>query len=163
MYFNKLVNTIWLDMDGVLADFDKSARRLFGMKPEDFERLHGPDKFWDLIKSEPDFFLKLEPMPDMKELYNYTKKYNPPILTGIPKALEEQYGNQKIEWSRKKFGEKQKIFLTRASKKHMFCKPGDILIDDRTKYKHLWENAGGLYIVHKSAKETIKALKRIGL
>ena len=33
--------------------------------------------------------------------------------------------------------------------------PGDILIDDWPKYKHLWEEAGGIFILHTSAAQSI--------
>jgi hypothetical protein len=163
MIFNKKYNTLFLDMDGVLMDFDKAAIRLFGMSPPKFEKLHGPNKFWELIKAEEFFFLNLEPMSDMKALYKYCLKYNPIILTGIPKSMEEQYGIQKIKCAEKHFGIDQKIILERSSKKSLHCKPGDVIIDDRTKYKHLWEEVGGTFIVHTSAKDSIKQLKNLGI
>ena len=38
---------------------------------------------------------------------------------------------------------------------------GDVLIDDRAKYRHLWEEAGGIFIHHTSASSSIEALRQL--
>ena len=38
---------------------------------------------------------------------------------------------------------------------------GNVLIDDRPKNIEAWENAGGIGILHTSAKETINKLKEL--
>ena len=40
---------------------------------------------------------------------------------------------------------------------------GDVLVDDYRKDQRHWEEAGGIFIHHTSARSTIAALKRIGL
>jgi hypothetical protein len=40
---------LFLDADGVLADFDEGARRLLGMSVHDYERKHGRGGFWWLL------------------------------------------------------------------------------------------------------------------
>jgi len=40
-------------------------------------------------------------------------------------------------------------------------KPGDIIIDDYLKYRHLWVEAGGIFIHHISAVESLAALRMI--
>jgi hypothetical protein len=37
-----------------------------------------------------------------------------------------------------------------------------VLVDDRDQHRRLWEQAGGLFIHHKSAKDSIAALKAAG-
>jgi len=149
-------------MDGVLADFDHSAVKLFGMHPEQYERIHGSEKFWEVINSDPNFFIDLNPMEDMRQLYDAVKHLSPVIITGIPRNMDA-YENQKHMWSEKHFGKEQKIICCRASKKSQFCNPGDILIDDRTKYIKQWEKAGGTYIIHKNAKNSIDKLISMGV
>jgi hypothetical protein len=41
--------------------------------------------------------------------------------------------------------------------------PGDILVDDYLKYRHLWEEAGGVFVHHTSARHTIRQLAELGL
>ena len=42
---------LFLDCDGVLADFDTGARLLFGMSPKSFEARHGRGEFWKRLAS----------------------------------------------------------------------------------------------------------------
>jgi hypothetical protein len=42
-------------------------------------------------------------------------------------------------------------------------KAGDILIDDFLKYRHLWEEAGGIFIRHISAKGSLEKLAFLGI
>lgn len=42
-------------------------------------------------------------------------------------------------------------------------KPGDVLVDDNLKYRELWETAGGVFIHHTSAEQTIAELVQIGM
>ena len=71
---------IWLDMDGVLADFDGHYQACFGVKPT---RWPEPDTVdWKLIAAVPDFYLNLPLMPGAKELHRfvlYTSGYAPEV------------------------------------------------------------------------------------
>ena len=40
--------------------------------------------------------------------------------------------------------------------------PGDVLVDDYLRYKDLWEKAGGRFVQHLTAKQTIEELKKLG-
>jgi hypothetical protein len=60
---------IFLDCDGVLADFDKGAEDVLGMHPRVFEKRFNPGLFWKRLATTPDFFANLEPMADAFELY----------------------------------------------------------------------------------------------
>jgi hypothetical protein len=48
-----------------------------------------------------------------------------------------------------------------ARQKHLHMDPGDVLVDDRENHRHLWENAGGVFIHHKSAVDSIRQLAEI--
>ncbi len=41
-------------------------------------------------------------------------------------------------------------------------RPGDVLVDDFLKYKHLWEEAGGVFIHHISAAESVRRMAELG-
>lgn len=161
--------TIYLDMDGVIADFDKRAIEILGVKPREFEEIHGTDRIlWERLYKTNDFYLSLDLMPDALELYEGAKKFGElychevVLLTGIPsKPILTWAAPQKIEWAALKFGEDQKIITCPSIDKYRYCLPGDILIDDWPKYKHLWENVGGHFIVHTDAKSSLKQLEEI--
>ena len=165
MNFNPVCNSIALDMDGVLADFDKAATIMFnGMHPEVFESLYGDEKFWEVIHSDPYFFYNLSPMEDAFRLYNLVKARDLPqsirVITGIPKNMDPD-NNQKREWLKKWFPSITDIVCCRSRKKCDYCISGDILIDDRTTYKQNWQNEGGIYIVYKGYLQTERALKAL--
>jgi hypothetical protein len=39
--------------------------------------------------------------------------------------------------------------------------PGDVLVDDRENHRHLWEQAGGTFIHHRNAKDSLRRLAKI--
>lgn len=92
---------IYLDMDGVLADFDAGIRVL-GFKPDPLfnQSSHAMDDeanlwkqgMYDVIKGT-DFFETLPFMPGAVELYAAVAEADPIILTASPKfgATEEDY------------------------------------------------------------------------
>jgi hypothetical protein len=45
-----------------------------------------------------------------------------------------------------------------AVDKRNHCQTGDVLVDDTLKHRHLWEEAGGIFIHHRSARESIEQL-----
>ncbi|HEX2724502.1 MAG TPA: hypothetical protein VHN20_01640, partial [Beijerinckiaceae bacterium] len=73
------MTTIFLDCDGVLADFDKGASRVFGMAPGDYERRFGLGKFWARLAATPDFFNTLDLLPDALDLFEAVRHENPVI------------------------------------------------------------------------------------
>lgn len=155
--------TLYLDMDGVLADFDYSAEILCGgMRPHLFEEKHGTEKFWETINSDPKFFLNLRPMADAFELYNAVKHLEPIILTGCPQKMDFD-NNHKRDWCKKYFGHQQRIICCQASKKSLHIHTtGDTLVDDRRRYMKKWIDKGGYFVLHTSAADSIMKLKNLG-
>jgi hypothetical protein len=150
---------IYLDCDGVLADFDKGARAILGLASHAFEKRHGADEFWTRLARADSFFDSLDPLPDAFELYEAVKAKGPIILTGMPRGNWAE--PQKRRWAERHFPGTP-VITTLASLKREHCHPGDVLVDDRDQHRRLWEQAGGLFIHHKSAKDSIAALKAAG-
>lgn len=147
---------LFLDCDGVLANFDKKAEEVMGMNSRQFEKLHGAKEFWKRIYSVPDFFYVLEPMRDAYELVNAVKHLNPIILTGKPSG--EWGSEQKLRWRDKYFPDLEMIVCPSREKiKH--AKPGDVIVDDWEKWRHLWIEGGGIWVMHTSAADSIQQLK----
>ena len=150
---------IYLDCDGVLADFDKAAEALLGAPSHVFETRHGAGQFWRRLANADNFFENLEPMPDAYELYAAVKPRRPIILTGLPRGNWAE--PQKRRWAERHFPGVP-VIATSAALKREHCHPGDVLVDDRAQHRHLWEQAGGLFILHRSARESIAALRAAG-
>lgn len=150
---------IYLDCDGVLADFDAGAKAILGMAPAAFERRHGAREFWKRLAGAPDFFGSLPLMLDARELYEAVAHKNPVILTGMPRG--DWAEPQKRRWARVHFPDVP-VITTMAALKHEHRHPGDVLVDDRDKHRHLWEHEGGVFIHHKDARASIEALTRLG-
>ena len=75
---------LFLDADGVLADFDLSACQLLGMKPKEYIGRHGRGAFWSRLAKAKNFYGALPEMPDARVLFDAVKHLRPTILTGLP-------------------------------------------------------------------------------
>jgi hypothetical protein len=150
---------IYLDCDGVLADFDKGAQAILGLPPAVFEKRHGASAFWKRLAAAPDFFASLEPLPDAMELYEAVRHKTPIILTGLPRGKWAE--PQKRRWAERHFPGVP-VIATMAALKREHCHPGDALVDDRDKHRRLWEGAGGVFIHHKDAGSSIRGLREAG-
>ncbi len=150
---------LFLDMDGVLADFDTGYLNRFGHRPSKHDdQAHAVD--WELVRQTSGFYRDLPPMPDFQELWDYTKQFKPIVLTGVPSSVEGAKSNKR-EWIDKHLGDVPMIGCP-SRDKSLYLTPGDVLVDDWEKYKGLWIAAGGRWITHTFAARTIGALNRIG-
>ena len=61
---------LYLDCDGVLADFDRGATAILGMKPKAFEHRHGLGRFWQKLAQAPDFYFSLPLLADAMQLFD---------------------------------------------------------------------------------------------
>lgn len=149
---------IFVDMDGVLADFDAHHEAVFGVRPDKV----ADNVDWSAVRAVEDFYLNIPPMDDLPMLWWALGKYSPIVLTGVPWSVAEAADNKRA-WVRKHLGAHVQVRCCRSSEKCHHAVPGDILIDDWEKYKHLWINAGGRWITHRSAYETIRELVALGV
>ena len=160
---------VYLDMDGVIANFDKRFKDISGMSPKEFESKYGTKEFWNLIDEDNkiSFWVGIEEMPGAKALVDYVKKYNFELLTS-PSAKKQSYLG-KLLWVRNHsslFGGKPRVNFRRAKEKHLVkdkLTEKDILIDDREDTIERWNTAGGTGIHYKSASQVLNDLKKLGL
>jgi len=149
---------LFLDADGVLADFDSGARALLGTTPREFEARHGKREFWRRIATAPDFYARLPEMPDARLLFDSVAHLHPTILTGLP--LGNWAAPQKIRWAAEHFP-MTKIITCMARDKYRHLTRGDVLVDDREDHRAKWEDAGGTFVHHKNARASLEQLARI--
>jgi hypothetical protein len=146
---------LYLDCDGVLADFDQGATALLGMKPKAYEKQHGIGRFWQKLARAPDFYFGLPLLPDARRLFNAVAHLDPIILTGLP--LGNWAAEQKVRWAAKYFPG-TRIITTMARDKRDHAREGDVLVDDQLRHAHLWEGVGGIFIHHRDVDETLREL-----
>lgn len=160
---------IYVDMDGVVADFDKRFTDLAGMGPREFEEKYGKNAFWDFIDEGDNklvFWVGIPPMPDAKQLMDFVSDYDYEMLTAP--SLKKQSVMGKGLWMKNQtnkglFPSKPKVNYKSAKTKKDFAAPNHILIDDREDTINSWRAAGGIGILHTSASSTINQLKKLGL
>lgn len=150
---------VFCDMDGVLADFDSHHNAVFGVRSS--KLLDNVN--WKRVAEHKDFYLNIPPMRDMQKLVDYlwARFGQFTLLTGVPSSVGEASEN-KFAWARRHLPTVP-VITCPSKEKYKFCMPGDLLIDDWTKYKHLWLGAGGVWVTHTSAKATITKLEKLCL
>jgi hypothetical protein len=151
-----MTRQLYLDCDGVLADFDKGATALLGLPPRAYEARHGIGRFWQKLATAPDFYFGLPLLPDAMDLFEAVKHLHPVILTGLPRG--NWAADQKVRWAAQHFPG-TRIITTMARDKRDHAKEGDVLVDDQLRHRHLWEEVGGIFVHHRNAAETIAALR----
>lgn len=164
MIENKEIKRIFLDMDGVLADFQTGASKLAGVNITPDSAGH---KLYDARKEEltnKRLFRNLPPMVDMYDLIAYVRHTGTPweILTAAGEVNRELCVYDKNEWIREFVDPTIAVTCTfTGSQKGMYAFEGSVLIDDRQKNIDHWIENGGIGIVHTSAENTINELKKL--
>jgi PAS domain-containing protein len=161
---------IYLDMDGVVADFDKRFKDLSGFLPNDFVDKYGKNAFWDLIdeKHKVSFWRGIEVMPGAKKLVDFVSKYPYEMLTAP--SVKKQSVIGKSLWIRDKVGtlypSQPKVTYRAAKEKHNVksdLTKNDILIDDKKSTIDSWNAKGGTAIFYQNADQVINDLQKLGL
>ena len=151
------MNLLYLDMDGVVADFNSYANAVVG---REINR-NGTDlttEEWDKLTAIENFYLQLSPTPYGKRLVDVAKSYanySVQFLTAVPrKATMPTAEADKWKWLSKYFpGVPMRIGPHSRDKWRWSC-PGDILVDDKESNCLDWYRAGGKAIMHDGNIET---------
>ena len=150
-------------MDGVLTDFDLDFIKLSkGLSSSEYDRNFGREKFWKFIdkKGGEEFWSNMSWTGDGKKTWGYIKKYHPQLLSSP--LVAESCKEGKRQWVKKNMPG-TKLNLEWSKYKKNFARPNAILIDDKKYIVEQWIEAGGIGIIHTSANNTIKQLKKLGL
>ncbi len=150
------MSQLFVDMDGVLADFDRGYHDRFGILAD--KTIDNVD--WELVRTTPGFYRDLSPMPDFDVLWRGIDHFNPIVLTGVPWSVPEALDNKRA-WVIKNIGLHVRVIGCKSSEKSLHARPGDILIDDWDKYRHVWTAMGGHWITHVSAEQSLAELQDV--
>lgn len=150
---------VFVDLDGVVADFDGYYESCFGVRPD--RNQADPDGLWENITGHGSFYRSLPKLPDADVLVDGIRQrgYEVVFLTGIPYSVP-MATTDKQDWVMSNFGPNQTTICCRSRDKHRWGTRGDILIDDWEKYRSLWEGMGGVFILHRSAATSLAELDR---
>ena len=146
---------LFLDCDGVLADFERGAHDVLGMGVDAYVQRHGLGKFWAQLARAPDFYARLPLLPGATELFEAVRHLDPVILTGLPRG--NWAAAQKVKWAEQHFPG-TRIITCMAVDKRKHAHPADVLVDDMAKHRRLWEEAGGIFIHHRNSADTLRQL-----
>ncbi|WP_455381185.1 glutathione S-transferase N-terminal domain-containing protein [Salinispira pacifica] len=154
---------LFVDLDGVLVDFEKGVREVTGREVHEMS----PRQMWPKLARAPHFYAGLDWTPDGRELWQHIEKHGPTVLSGLPLGFWAR--PQKIEWCRRELGEDVPVITCmsreKARKGAAATPDGQVplLIDDRESICESWEQMGGVFVLHRSASETIGKLQELGL
>jgi len=144
---------VYIDMDGVLADFFGEVAREH--KVGYWREIHRKKLGIDQIAQQQGFFENLPPMPHAALLIAgvITLAGNYSILSSPLMSNVEQSSDEKAEWLRDHLSDHQPQAIIFDHEKYKFAKQADgtpnILIDDWDTNIKLWEHLGGIGILYK--------------
>lgn len=141
-----VINKVYLDMDGVLADFERSFKAKHGMLCQDFEDKYGEREFWEAVYRDPYFFKTMQPMPMFREVVVMCQNLVPDdkvtILSSPSRVNTSLCIAQKREWLDMFVGYGFPAIFERE--KHKYAAMGNLLVDDHEGKCEKWIEAGGI-------------------
>jgi len=159
------VSTIYVDMDGVLADFFGDWAKLMGK--DHWTKIDDISPALQKIRDTEDFWLNLPLTDNAKNLLALIKdvkgEYN---ILSSPLPDDPNSEPHKREWIKKNlnFFLPNEVIITHDKAKYATTEDGtpNILIDDYGQNIQKWESAGGVGFKHKDHKfeRTAKAIKQ---
>lgn len=151
---------LFCDMDSVLTDFHRQFKEISGgIDINKYSEKHGEDATWQFVSEYgEEFWSKMYWMPDGKKLWNYIKYKEPKILSTPTRNKLSRSGKKK--WVKQNLGN---IEVLLEQNKEKYSGKNKILIDDKLENIQKWNSMGGTGILHKTAIDTIKQLKELGI
>lgn len=150
--------TIFLDMDGVISDFDTH------LDTHNKRDENGRTKWNEL---DYDWFSTMPVFEGARDFYYNLKDLAPVKFLTAPTLNPDCY-SAKAAWISQKFIEKngkyalKNLMITNSKDKCYIAAPKRILVDDRIKNIEEWEEAGGIGIHHTGDfAETLKKVKDV--
>ncbi len=157
------VRQIFLDQDGVLADFEDGLTKAMGYKVslnDEHDVYHAQKRKLTAQR----LFRNLEPLPDAWKLVDYciNSGIHTEILTAAGTVNRTLVVKDKIDWIRRYVHPHWIVIPTfSGSQKAAFAHKKSVLIDDRQENIDCWIEAGGIGILHTTADDTIEQLDYI--
>ena len=155
------INKIYLDMDGVIADFDARYKQLYKIYPSEADTYKVFDGFFTQFIADEQF-AKLDLLPDAVELIEYLKTLSIPteILSSTSSERRDaDIRKQKLEWLDKHDIRFPVNLVPGKRFKKDYSNPSVLLIDDTSVNIDQWRKEGGIGILHTDTLTTLNILK----
>jgi len=156
------ISKIYVDMDGVICDFEKRYTERYGHISENVRRKEFRKNFSDFIETEQ--FASLDLMSDGRELISFLDTLDIPKEILSSTAYEEVYATiamQKSRWLTTHNVDWMRNFVPGKRHKFKWASPDSIIIDDTYSVIEDWEKAGGIAIHHRNTSTTLAHLKSL--
>lgn len=161
---------VYVDMDGVLANFHGYFKHLFGWdlpKGDSDKKAELDKKMWDSINQygKAKFFEELPWISGSKAMWTFIVDnfVNVKILSALGKTdLEDGLTKKgKITWLKHhlpNLKDADTILVVNKHQKKRYSKPGDIIIDDTPLVIEEWNSKGGHGIFFTNAEDVVNQL-----
>lgn len=145
---------VYFDMDGVMADIEKSYDAITDKRKPDGTML------FSLVPDCHAFFRDLPPIYDMLRLWQYVPRERRRILSAVPRSNVEQSSSGKLAFLNihVEIPAEHVHLVVGKSNKKTFARPGDILIDDWPPNINDWRESGGTGILFTSVDQALAEL-----
>lgn len=154
------MSTIYLDMDGVVADFDRIVQSVLGRDSRVDQRY--PESEWGKLREHQRIYRDLPLCADANLLVNgvrsLAKEHGLRVLflTAVPKDNDFPWAfTDKIEWAQRYFPDIPVWFGPYSDDKQVRSQPDDILIDDRVSNITQWRDQGGYAILYQGQAQPV--------
>lgn len=153
---------IYLDLDGVIADFYGTAEYLLGCPYHSL----APTVAWEQLSKIPSLYKNLPLLPGARDFFLELQRRctELAILTALPWPTGELINAaiDKKTWVRRHISSEVQVLTVEEGKlKASFAHPNAILIDDSRGNIDAWSSVGGIGILHSTPGNSLVALDRL--
>jgi len=159
------ITKIYLDMDGVICDFQDRYKKLFNSLPErddktktfykNFDKFIEGRNFADLNMMEGSITL----IHTLEKLYEEYGIVTEILSSTASEKRHETIKEQKEEWLKTHGITFKQNFVPGKQLKYKFAEPTALIIDDTVSVIDDWRRAGGQAIWHNNVPATLAMLK----
>jgi hypothetical protein len=161
-----IIKKIYLDMDGVIADFYHTYQEMFDITMDEIEANRSRKNYWkywqDFIDNRGfELLPQIRGSEKLLDFLNETKIPVEILSSSGGVHNHEKVKEQKINWLIAHNINYVPNIVSGKKNKKLYATPDSLLIDDTEQNISDFREAGGYAIFHKSVEDTIDQLKEL--